>query len=126
VIYVHFPHLSPEGIDSSVVTEEITPSFQPECTPSQEDSLQNLTQDIAALSHTLASLSSSSAILEAARLAKYMLAAAIALTQGSSALPEKDVIVPNQKSWTEMAKQMSVKCHALKRKCLPKEYGMTA
>ena len=57
----------------------------------QEDSLQGLTQDIAALSHTLTSKASSSAILEAARLAKYTLMVAIA---GSNALPEKDVIVP--------------------------------
>ena len=113
-IYVHFPHLSPKGIDSSIVTEEITPSFQPEHAPSQEDSLQNLTQDIAALSHTLTSKSLFLAILEAAHSAKYTLAAAIALTQGLSALPEKDVIMPNQKSRTEMAEQMGVKCCALK------------
>jgi hypothetical protein len=97
-IYAHFPHLSPEGISESLLTEDITPSCQPECTSSQEDSLQNLTQDIAALSHTLASKSKSSAILKAACLAKYMLVAAIASTQGSNALPEKDVITPNQKS----------------------------
>jgi len=122
-IYTHFPHLSPEGINSSVLTEDITSSFQPERTPSQEDTLQNLTQDIAALSHTLASKSSSSAILEAARSAKYTLTAAIA---GSNALPEKDVIAPNQKSWTETAKRMGVKRRAPKRKCLPEERGMTA
>ena len=113
-IYAHFPHLSPEGIDASVLTEDITSSFQPECASSQEDSLQNLTQDIAALSHTLASKSSSLAILEATHSAKYTLAAAIALTQGSNALPEKDVVGPNQKSWTEMADRMGVK------RCAPK------
>jgi hypothetical protein len=113
-IHAHFPHLSPEGIDASVLTEDITSLFQLERTPSQEDSLQNLTQDIAALSHTLASKSSSSAILEAARSAKYMLAAAIASTQGSNALPEKDIIAPNQKSWTETAEWMGVKRHAPK------------
>ena len=111
---MRFPHLSPKGIDSSIVTEEITPSFQPEHAPSQEDSLQNLTQDIAALSHTLMSKSKSLAILEAAHLAKYTLVAAITLTQGLSALSEKDVITPNQKSWIEMAEQMGVKC------CAPK------
>ena len=77
----------------------------------QEDSLQGLTQDIAALSHTLASKASSSAILEATHLAKYMLTVAIA---GSNTLPEKDVIVPNQKSWTETAEQMGIKCGAPK------------
>jgi hypothetical protein len=125
-IYAHFPHLSPEGISESLLTEDITPSCQPECTSSQEDSLQNLTQDIAALSHTLASKSSSSAILEAARSAKYTLAAAIASTQGSNALPEKDVIAPNQKSWTETAERMGVKRRASKRQCLPEERRITA
>ncbi len=72
----------------------------------QEDSLQGLTQDIAALSHTLASKALSSAILEAACSAKYTLMAAIA---GSNALPEKDMIAPNQKSWTETAEWMGVK-----------------
>jgi len=43
-----------------------------------------------------------------------MLAAAIASTQGSSTLPEKDVIAPNQKSWMETAKQMDIKCCASK------------
>jgi hypothetical protein len=113
-IYVHFPHLSPERISESLLTEDITPSCQPECTSSQEDSLQNLTQDIAALSHTLASKSSFLAILEATHSAKYMLAVAIALTQGSNALPEKDIIMPNQKSWTETAKQMGIKHRTLK------------
>jgi hypothetical protein len=125
-IYAHFPHLSPEGISESLLTEDITPLCQPECASSQEDSLKNLTQDIAALSHTLASKSKSSAILEAARSAKYTLAAAIASTQGSNALPEKDVVAPNQKSWTETAERMGVKRHASKRKCLPEECGMTA
>jgi hypothetical protein len=121
-IYTHFPHLSPEGINSSVLTKDITSSFQPERAPSQEDTLQNLTQDIAALSYTLTSKSSSSAILEATHSAKYMLMAAMA---GLNTLPEKDIIVPNQKSWMETAKRMGVKHRAPKRKCLPKERGMT-
>ncbi len=96
-IYAHFPHLSPEGISESLLTEDITPSCQPECASSQEDSLQTLTQDIAALSHTLASSSLSLAILKATHLAKYTLMAAITSIQGLNALPEKDVITPNQK-----------------------------
>jgi hypothetical protein len=125
-IYAHFPHLSPEGIPASLLTEDVTPSFQPECAPSAKDSLEHLTQDIAALSQTLASKSSSSAILEAARSAKYTLTAAIASTEGSSALPEKDFIAPNQKSWTETAERMGVKRGARRRKCLPEERGITA
>jgi hypothetical protein len=72
------------------------------------------------------SKSASSAILEAARSAKYTLTAAIASVQGATALPEKDVITPNQKSWTETAEWMGVKRGAPKRKCLPEERGMTA
>jgi len=54
------------------------------------------------------------AILEATCSAKYMLMVAIALIQGSNALPEKDVVVSNQKSWMETAKQMGVKRSAPK------------
>ena len=125
-IYAHFPHLSPEGISESLLTEDITPSCQPECASSQEDSLQTLTQGIAALSHTLASLSLSLAVLEAARSAKYTLMVAIASIQGSNALPEKDIVAPNQKSWMETAKRMGVKCGAPKRKCLSEERRITA
>jgi len=112
-IYVHFPHLSPEGDSASLLTDNITPA-QPECASRQEDNLQSLTQEIAALSHSLASKSSSSAILEAARSAKYTLTAAIASIEGSSALPEKDFIAPNQKSWTETAERMGIKRRAPK------------
>jgi hypothetical protein len=58
--------------------------------------------------------SSSLAILEAACSAKYTLVVAIASTQGSNALPEKDIVGPNQKSWTEMANRMGIKHHAPK------------
>jgi len=102
-IYVHFPHISPEGINTPVLTEDITPLSQPECASTQEDNLQSLTQDIAALSQTLMSKSLSSAILEAACSAKYTLMVAISSIEGSKALPEKDFIVLNQKSWMEMA-----------------------
>jgi hypothetical protein len=113
-IYAHFPHLSPEGINTPVLTEDITPLSQPECASTQEDNLQSLTQDIAALSQTLMSKSLSLAILKATCLAKYMLTVAISSIKGSKALPEKDFIVSNQKSWTEMAERMGVKCGAPK------------
>src|SRR6266851_6140272 len=127
-IYVHFPHLSPEGINTSVLTEDITPLSQTECASTQENNLQSLTQDIAALSQTLTSKSLSSAILEATCLAKYTLTVAISSIEGSNTLPEKDFIAPNQKSWTETAKRMGVKRGAPKRKCppAPEERGVTA
>src|SRR5258707_7085216 len=43
-------------------------------------------------------------------LVRHHLTAAIASTQGSQALPEKENIPPNQKMWTETAEQMGVKC----------------
>ena len=122
-VYRHFPHLSPKGINLSLLTEDITLPSQSEHTPSQEDNLQSLIQDITALFHTLVSKLLFLAILKATCSAKHMLMVAI---MGSNTLPEKDVIAPNQKSWMEMAKWMGVKCSTPKWKCLPKEYRMTA
>jgi len=66
-----------------------------------------------------------SAIIEAAQSANYSLSAANASLQGTCALPEKDIILPNQKTWLETAAQMGVK-PTRKQKCLPKEHGLTA
>src|SRR5258708_977395 len=49
--------------------------------------------------------------------------AAIASTQGSRALPEKENIPPNQKTWTETAEQMGVKRIPKRRQ--PDETGLT-
>ena len=64
------------------------------------------------------------AVLEAAQSAKYGLMSAISSTHESGALPNKDNIVPNQKTWMETAAQMGVK-GAPKRKQLPEECGLT-
>ena len=74
----------------------------------QDESLTTLTQAIATLSQKLISeqpdqLALSLAVLKAIRLAKYSLMLAIGSTQGSSPLPHRDNIAPNQKTWTEMA-----------------------
>jgi pyruvate/2-oxoglutarate dehydrogenase complex dihydrolipoamide acyltransferase (E2) component len=45
-------------------------------------------------------------------------------TEGTSALPEKEKIAPNQKSWPETAERMGVKRRP-KRKRLPEERGIT-
>ena len=45
----------------------------------------------------------------------------IASTQEVRALPDKEKVAPNQKSWTETAKRMGVKRGPKKR--LPKEHG---
>jgi hypothetical protein len=68
---------------------------------------------------------SQSAVLEAICSAKYSLMAAIASAKGTSALPDKETLASNQKSgWGETAMHMGVK-RAPKRKCLPKECGLT-
>jgi hypothetical protein len=63
-------------------------------------------------------------VIEAARSAKYSLTAAIAATQGNTALPNLDVIARNHKSWMETAKQMGI----AKSKCLrpAEDSGLTA
>ncbi len=67
-----------------------------------EETLQVLTQDISMLSQTLAAMQAtqsaestvaqSDAVIEAARLAKYSLMAAIVAMQGNNALPNPNVI----------------------------------
>ena len=49
---------------------------------------------------------------------------AIASMEGERTLPEKDVIVPNQRSWPEMAKHMGAR-NTPRRQCLPDEQGLT-
>jgi hypothetical protein len=66
-------------------------------------------------------------VLEAIWSAKYSLTAAIAslATEGTSTLPDKENIAPNQKSsWGETAMCMGTK-RASKQKCLPKERALT-
>jgi hypothetical protein len=134
VIYVHFPHLAPDDIGSTMIPSEVIQNTVQPHTRKPEESLQSLTQDITVLSQVLISAqawdqssgspSESSTAMEAFCSAKHSLTVAIALTEGTSALPEKEWIVPNQKSWPEMAKHMGVKW-AAKQKQLPKEHGIT-
>jgi hypothetical protein len=49
---------------------------------------------------------------------------AAAITKGTSTLPEKEWITPNQKSWPETAERMGVEW-VPKWKQLPKEHGIT-
>ena len=112
---MHFPHLSPEGSTPTLDTEAVQYVGNPQRVVRQEDTLRALMHDIRVLSQQLTSddqIDQSApppAVLEAIRSAKYTLTAAIASTQGTSALPHKDHIAPNQKSWTETAERMGVK-----------------
>jgi hypothetical protein len=87
--------------------------------------LQSLSQDIFSLSQKLTLESVPNlAVIEAFRSAKYSLTTAIASMEGRNALPEKDVIAPNQKSWPETANRMGARKNPRPR-CLPGECGLT-
>ena len=141
-INVHFPHLCKQ--ESSSPTAPCDPEFggllnppdrvlTPEIrrTSSPQEGLQKLIQDIKSLSHQLydkiSDLTDESVpgVMEAIRSVKYSLTAAIASTQGSRALPNKENVPPNQNSWTETAERMGTK-RAPKRRRLPDEHGLTA
>jgi hypothetical protein len=64
------------------------------------------------------------AIIKAYCLAKHSLMVAIAYSQNECSLPEKDFIVPNQKTWKETADQMGVQ-KTQKKKQLPEECRIT-
>ena len=132
-VQVHFPHLCPEENTPPVTPGDTTVPSQPERAPaSSYNTLRALTQENALLMQTLASeietidqSAEYSAMVKGARTLKYSLLAASASLQGSRALPERDIIAPNQKSWPETAAQMGVK-PAKKPKTLPEERGLTA
>jgi len=76
-------------------------------TPREEESAENLLKDINALYQQLNALSDCSTLdLKALKSVKYSLTTAIALANGSQALPNKDVFNPNRNTWAETAKCM--------------------
>jgi hypothetical protein len=137
-VLFHFPELAPQEIDSRSSPERTEPQgcTQRERVPRPEETIQVLTQDISMLSQTLAATQAaqsaestaahSTAVIEAARSAKYSLTAAIAATQGNNPLPNPDIIARNHKSWTETAKQMGVTKKSSKRPHPAEDSGLTA
>ena len=128
-IYLHFPHLNPENRKSTLMCapERAQQAAPPQHASKGGESLQSLTQDIFSLSQALTSRHAditNSAVVEAFWSVKYSLAMAIASIEGERALPEKDVIAPNQRSWPETAKRMGAR-NAPRRRCLPDEQGLT-
>lgn len=130
-IYAHFPHLNPEGKGNTSIhaPKRVQHTVLPQRILRGGESLQTLTQDIVSLSQRLTSgeeeqSAPNPAVIEAFRSAKYSLTTAVASMEGRSALPEKDVIAPNQKSWPETAERMGAK-KAPRRRCLPEERGLT-
>ena len=137
-INVHFPHLCKQESSPLQDTEfaglldlpERVHTPEVRRTSSPQESLQKLMQDIKQLSHQLDDKisdltdESAPAVMEAVRSVKYSLTAAIASTQGSRALPNKEDVPPNQHSWMETAERMGTK-RAPKRH-RPDEHGLTA
>jgi hypothetical protein len=135
-VKAYFPHLCLEGntevtVPAQAQRENLNPV--PEHSRPAED-LGTLTREITVLSQTLASCpvaqsSSSPAVVEAFRAAKYSLTAAVASTQGTSALPDKEKIPPNQGTWPDTAEHMGVRPARARKQPQPakpaKERGIT-
>jgi len=92
------------------------------------EEILTLTREIISLSQNLTTKkidqSHYPAVIEAIRSTKYSLTVADASAEGTSALPDKEFIVPNQNSWSETAARMGVK-RPPKQKCLPEERRLT-
>ena len=137
-INVYFPHLckqesgppSDPEFGGLLDQPERVPTPEVRWTSSPQESLQKLMQDIKSLSHQLDDKisdltdESAPAVMEAIHSVKYSLMAAIASTQGSRVLPDKEDILPNQNLWTETAERMGTK-RAPKHHRLPNEHGLT-
>jgi hypothetical protein len=116
---VHFPHLCADLHTQNKVSQSLHASRNPQDISTQQHA-ENLTKDITGLSKIWATLqcaplNASLATVEILRSTKYSFKVAIASVQGSSALPDKLPLAPNQNSWTEMAERMGAK-RAPKRK----------
>ena len=109
-IDMHFPQLCPKGNSSSKIPERMYVPDMPERkhTPrSEEESTEIILKDISALCQQLSAVSNHSTLdLQALKVIKRSLKMAIALANGSQALPEKDVFNANQKTWAETAEHM--------------------
>ena len=127
-INIHFPHLctKEKNLQIAPLTDRVPDQSQPS---SSQESLEMLVKDIKSLSLQLddkiAALTEESvpSVMEIVRSVKYSLTTAIASTPDMRALPDKEKVTPNQKSWTETAKRMGVKRGPKKR--LPEEHGLT-
>jgi hypothetical protein len=114
---MHFPHLCPEENTPPITLEQATVPSQPEHAPiSSYNALQAVAQELTLSLQTFVSATETMdpsadylAMVNTARSANYSLSAVNASIQGTHALPEKDVIAPNQKTWPEMAVRMGIK-----------------
>ena len=134
-IYVYyFPHLCTEpsppkdpGLRHASNASQRVPNPDVRRSLSSRENLQRLLQEIKSLSQELNDKIqddvTDAAVMEAVRSVKYSLTAALASTQGSRALPNREVSPPNQNSWTATAERMVWKRAPKRRR--PDEYGIT-
>jgi len=98
-IDVHFPQLRPKGNSSSKIPERMHVPDMPEhehTLRSKEESVEIVLKDISALCQQLSAVSNRSTLdLQALKVIKRSLKMAIALANGSQALPKKDVFNAN-------------------------------
>jgi len=145
-IHLHFPHLCFKQSDPIMPLEySLVPDQQEGDLNSNSDSTSKsgsvstleatLPKEILTLMRKIISLSQNlatkkinqshyPAVLEAIWSAEYSLMVANMSAEGTSTLPDKEFIAPNQKSWSKTATHMGIK-QPLKQKCLPEEHGLT-
>ena len=134
-ISMHFPHLCTQKPfkDPVLLREPNTPkcvhNSKVSWTSNLQEGLQKLMEEIELLSQQLndkikrLTEEPEPAISEAICSVKHTLTAALASTQGTQALPNRENIPPNQKTWPETAERMGVK--RVPKHRAPDEIGLT-
>ena len=117
-VNVHFPEYcpelfpEPEGSSSSDIPEHVRAQDLPKSAPESDTDEERVTllKDINTLYQQLTALSDDATPdLKALKSVKHSLNAAIALANGSRALPEKDNFNPNQKTWAKTVEHMGAR-----------------
>jgi hypothetical protein len=110
-VQAHFPHLCSEGNTEVMgLAQELYTVLNLEHLRLVHD-LGTLPQQVSALSQKLAvqpitQSDYSPAVVEAYCMLKYSLMATLTSRQGMSTFPNKESILPNQRTWLEMAEQI--------------------
>ena len=123
-MYFHFLHLQPVDVLAPSPSQVVNEPQHAPIPATMANKFHSMVQDVNTLSNKLMSegsdqLAPSPTAVEAIHSSKAM--AAVASVQGSSPLPHREMITPNQHSWMETAKRMGVQKH----RRLPKEAGLT-
>jgi hypothetical protein len=128
-VYFHFPHLRPVHVPAPSPAGVLNEPQRAPNPATSANKFHSLVQDVNTLSNQLISEWAdqsvpSPAAVEAIRCAKASLMAAVVSVQGSSPLPQRELIAPNQHSWTETAERMGAQ-KAMKHRRLPEEVRLT-